>query len=199
MDNAMKTASHTFRLLIAATLALATVPIAKALDFKATRSFRMLEGVKIPLLLFPDGTREIRYEPPDRWEIAGEGATISFRPKGLAMAELKLILSPKAPARAGERAGQVPAPGEVLNAHLPPDATKVEPVSEAENPFMLENAGSHEAVLAFTSGGQRYRISIATCDLNPTQWLAVVTTAFERDFEEVRRAAIGSMFSWQAL
>lgn len=193
----MRPARFLPRALLASALGLSPGPTAHALEFQPTRSYRELEGVRIPLLLFPDGPRKIRYEPPDGWDMAGGGAEISFRPRALAMAELKLTVTPKRAARAGENAAPVPAPRDALGSFLPPDATKIEPVSEAENPFMLETVGSREAVFAYTSGGQRCRISIATCDLNATQWLAVVTNAFERDFEEVRRAAIGSMFSWQ--
>ena len=92
--------------------------------------------------------------------------------------------------------GKVPLPKEIVAGLLPGGATEIEAVSEAENPFLLERIGSRETVFAYTSEAQRYRVSVATCDLNATQWLAVVTSALEGDFEIVRRTAIGSLFSW---
>lgn len=169
-----------------------------ALDFQPTASFRVLENARIPVLLFPDGARTIRYEPPNGWEMTREGAAISFCPKAIARAELKFVVTAKPPKDAGNAGWKIPLPKEILAGLLPADASELQPVAEHENPFLLETVGSREAVFAFTSDGQRYCISVATCDLNPKQWLAVVTTALERDFEIVRQTAIGSLFSWSA-
>lgn len=192
----MKGASRFFRGVFAAGLISLGVKGTHALDFQPTASFRVLENARIPVLLFPDGDRTIRYEPPDGWQMASQGASITFRPRAIAHAELKFVATSKSPKDAGNGGSGVPPPKDIVAGLLPADATELAPVSESENPFLLETVGSREAIFAYTSDGQRCRISIATCDVNATQWLAVVTTALERDFEIVRRTAIGSLFSW---
>ena len=188
----MKAPSHFFKAAFVTALVWLGGSGARALDFQPTPSFRVLENARIPVLLFPDGDRTIRYEPPDGWQVVGEGASISFRPRAIAQAELRLAVAAKSP----KDAGKVPLPKDLVAGLLPGDATEVVPVTENENPFLLETIGSRESVFAFTSEGQRFRISVATCDFSATQWLTVVTKALERDFEIVRGTAIGSLFSW---
>ena len=190
-------ASQLFKAVVAAAL-ISFGANGRALDFQPTSSFRVLENARIPVLLFPDGDRTIRYEPPDGWGVVGEGASISFRPRAIAQAELRLAVAAKSPKDAGNAVAKVPLPKDLVAGLLPADATEVVPVAENENPFLLETIGSRESVFAYTSDGQRFRISIATCDFNATQWLSVVTKALERDFEIVRGTAIGSLFSWTA-
>lgn len=194
----MKAPSHFFKAAFVTALVSLGVSGSRAIDFQPTPSFRVLENARIPVLLFRDGDRTIRYEPPDGWQVIGEGASISFRPRAIAQAELRLAVAAKSPKDAGNAAAKVPLPKDLVAGLLPADATEVVSVKENENPFLLETIGSRESVFAYTSEGQRFRISVATCDFNATQWLTVVTKALERDFEIVRGTAIGSLFSWTA-
>ena len=78
-----------------------------ALDFTPQESWRSLEGVRIPLLLFNDPTGKIRYQPPGKWTYSGGGPAFTLYPPDTAEAFMKFSILVHAPGMA--EIGALPA------------------------------------------------------------------------------------------
>src|SRR5262245_45275659 len=80
-------------LLLGTILTLVISPMSGALDLTPTPGFRTLEDVKIAVLFFEDGPRQVQWQAPARWTFSGDGKSVTLRPpdtSGAAM-EIRLI------------------------------------------------------------------------------------------------------------
>ncbi|MDR3403005.1 MAG: hypothetical protein P4L99_10960 [Chthoniobacter sp.] len=183
-----------FRLAVAAALLL-VAPL-RALDFTPVETWRALEGVRIPVLMFADPTGKIRYQPPGNWNFSGGGPTFALYPPDSSGAFMKLLVLGHAPG--------VPEitslPSEDLvkwsQNYLAADAQDVKLLIENPSPFMLNGKPSREFVFEYISGGQRFQTSVAVLDWNEREHLAVVITALGTDFKAVHDTGTSSLFSW---
>ena len=180
---------------LAALLALATTfaPVpGQALDLTPTPTFRDLEGLKIPVVLFTDAGKKISFQPPVKWTVSGSGGSVS-----LYHAEL-----PDAVMQIRVRARKPLAPGTTEDmekwclAQLPPDATEPTREGEAANVFTLGTLPSSEFTFAYAAQGRRFTTSVAFVDWNERERVAVIVTARTADFAPFHAAAMRSMFSW---
>lgn len=174
-------------------LLLALAPlVAKALDLTPEPTFRDLEGVKIPILLFSDGGKKITLQPPAKWRVSGGGASLSLLPPDAQDAVMLLRILPRKP----------PAPevtedlDKWCRAQLPKDAAEPKLESEIENGFTLGPLGSREFTYSYAALGRRFTTSVAVVDWNERERLAVIVTARAADFAATHETAMRSIFTW---
>ena len=79
---------------------------------------------------------------------------------------------------------------------LAPDAAEVQLVEERPSPFTLSGRPSQEFIHSYTAGGQRFKMSVAICDLDERERLVVIITARNADFAAVHDTGVASLFSW---
>lgn len=180
------------KLLVIPILLALTPFTAKALDLTPTASFRDLEGVKIPILVFSDAGKKIAFQPPYQWKISGGGDTLSLYPTDRADAVMQLRVRPFKPLGA-----EVTEDLEKwCRSLLPQDAAKPTLEGEAANIFTLGPLASREFTYSYAAQGRRFTTSVAVVDWSERVRLTVVVTARTPDFAATHEAAIGSMFSW---
>ena len=182
-------------LLLLSTFALAA-PFAQAgVDFNASTSERMLAGIKFQQLNFTENGRRITYEHPRGWAYSGAGSRIRFTPPGLTQAFAEIDQTPlPAPAPINEDVAK--ALQQAALASIPPDSLTPALVSEAVNPFRVNNHETYEAVLSYGAFGQEFMMGVIYVRLPDTQ-LRFCTVARKADFEKVHEAFRSSIFSWQ--
>ncbi len=174
-------------------LLLALTPfVAGALDLTPEPTFRDLEGVKIPILLFSDAGKKISLQPPPKWRISGGGTTLSLYPHDTQDAVMQLRLSAFKPPMAGETEDL----DKWCRALLPKDASEPKLEGEAENIFTLGKRGSRQFNYSYGAQGRRFTTSIAVVDWNESERLAVLVTARAADFAAIEEAARRSLFTW---
>ena len=167
---------------------------AKALDLTPAVSFRDLEGVQIPIVLFTDAGQKISYQPPVKWNVSGGESVLSLYPPERPDAVLQLLVRPRKPLDPGAT--------EDLEkwclAQLPQDATDPTREGEAANIFTLGTLPSREFTFSYAAQGRRFTTSVAIVDWNERERLAVIVTARTPDFRLTHETAMRSMFSWGA-
>ena len=174
-------------------LILAVAPFhGKALDLTPAVTFRDLEGIKIPIVLFSDAGKKISFQPPAKWNVSGSGATLSLYPPELPDAVMQLRVRPRKPLPAGTTEDFE----KWCIAQLPQDAAEPAREGEAADVFTLGTLPSREFTFSYVAQGRRFTTSVAFVDWNETERLAVIVTARTPDFQPIHEAAMRSMFSW---
>ena len=177
--------------LIALAGSLAPIP-GKALDLTPAQTFRDLEGVKIPIVLFTDEGKKIAFQPPQQWTVSGGGNAVTFYPVVLPGAVMQLRVCARKPSKAGETEDLE----KWCRSQLPPDAAEPALEGEAANVFTLGTLPSHEFTFSYGAQGRRFTTSVAIVDWNERERFAVVVTAPTPDFAATHGTAMRSMFSW---
>lgn len=167
-----------------------------ALDFTPQETWRGLEGVRIPVVMFSDPTGRIRYQPPGDWNFSGSGAMFSLYPPKLTGAVMKMLILRHAPG--APEIVNIPSAdlAKWCQNYLASDAQEVKLQQENPSPFLLGGRESREFVFEYLSSGQRYQTSIAVLDWNDQEHFAVVITALAPDFKAVHDTGNSSLFSW---
>jgi hypothetical protein len=176
-------------------LALLPMTVA-ALDLNPQEGFKELEGVKIPIVEFSDGTHKVRWQPPVDWRMSYEEGRLLLLAKAFTHASLELRVVPRA---AGDTAwlDRPDALVRYLAALLPKTASAPTVTGNNAGPFTIQGSAAKEILFDFQEPAHASRGSVSLVDLNDHERLVVVITAQQKDFEDVRAAAIESMFSWQ--
>lgn len=169
---------------------------ALALDLTPQPDIKMLEGVKIPQLRFEDGKRSCTWRPPVDWRMRFEDGRLTFAPKDFAMASLELRVIPRAPGDVEVLAKPDSLPGYAAG-FLPKSAAKIVFTGKNEGPFTINAIAAQEFLLEFQEPGLSIQASFNVVDLNERERLLIIITAPPKAFEEVRTAAVQSLFSWQ--
>jgi len=182
------------RLTLATTFLLAA-PV-KALDFTPTETWRALEGVRIPVLMFSDPTGKIRYQPPGNWNFSGSGPTLALYPPNGNGAFMKVMVLAHAPGLPEITTISSEDLTKWSRNYLAADAQDVKLLIENPSPFLLNGKPSREFVFEYVTGGQRFQTSVAVLDWNEREHLAVVITALGGDFKAVHDTGTSSLFSW---
>jgi len=168
----------------------------RALDFTPQETWRLLEGVRIPVLMFSDPAGKIRYQPPGGWNYSGEGATFALYPPKATGAFMKILLLGHPPGMLEITAMPSADLVKWSQTYLAADANDVKLLAENPSPFMLSRKPSREFVFDYKSSGRRYQTSVAVLDWSDHEHLAVVITALATDFKTVHDNGTSSMFSW---
>lgn len=170
---------------------------AGALDFTAQESWRLLEGVRIPVLLFTDPTGKIRYQPPGDWHYNGGGAVFTLYPPNLQEAFMKFCVLPHPPGMSEITALPADDLGKWCQQNcVPADAQEVKLLGENPSPFMINGKPSREFVFAYQATGKNFQTSVALLDWNEHEHFAAIVTARASDFKKVHDTGIASLFSW---
>jgi hypothetical protein len=162
-----------------------------ALDLTPRPGFRKLEQFQIPVVLFEDGARTVRWQPPNGWQVNAVGRALTFFPPKSSVAMARLEIRPP-----GALAADAGAPLAWAQAHLPNKATESALSAERENPFSLAGLPAKERIYAYRLGAQHLTTAVAYVDLNGRESLALIVTALSADFDAIHAEAIASMFSW---
>lgn len=185
-----------FLSIIAGVIALLAVN-SSALDLTAQQSFRTLEGVKIPVLHFKDGTRTIKYQPPGAWQIRDGSRRTVLAPPDAEQASVTLSVVPLKPST-GRPAPARTSPDliEWAKTLLPAGTSDVELKSEVESPYTLNGLPSRELIFECVAQARRFAVSVSVVDFNETDRFVLVIVARQPDFQRIHSDAISSMFSW---
>ena len=167
-----------------------------SLELIPTPSFRILEGIRIPVVTFPDGNRVVRWQPPSNWQLSGEGNRIMLYPQTPPQAAMEIRLAAPRSASAPETGSTPEALVKWAAAFLPQDAAKVRFDHESPSPFLLEGRPSREHTFEYILGTLRFTTSIAVVLLDEAQALIMIASARSEDFPGVYREATKSMFRW---
>lgn len=169
---------------------------ARALDLTPFMDERELEGFRIPIVRFGDGTRRVSYRPPDKWRVAGNETDLNLIPPNRTGCAVKLSVRPRPP---GLQEGSDPRDELKKWARnlLPADAAEVAVLSENASPFMMGRLVSHEFVFGYESRAAHFVRSVAVVDLSDKQRFIVMVDARPEDFESLHKETIASMFSWE--
>jgi hypothetical protein len=165
-----------------------------ALDLTPAEGFRELEGFRIPVVRFADGTRKVVYQPPTGWRLSGGGESLNILPPDREGAAVQL----RALKRPEQADGNVAEDFDAwARSQLPPAAGNIEKVGAAEGQFTIAAQPSRARTFSYSVVGRRFFASVAAVDLNDTERLTVVITAREPDFKAMQDEAVASFFSWQ--
>ncbi|HSI12801.1 MAG TPA: hypothetical protein VK961_12200 [Chthoniobacter sp.] len=178
-----------------ASLLFSTLP-GRALDFTPQETWRPLEGVRIPVLMFSDTIGKIRYQPPGNWNFSGGGPTFTLYPPDFNGAVMKLLVLAHAPGIPEITSYPSEDLAKWCQRQLASDAQEVKLLQENPSPFMLTGKPCREFVFEYLSGGRRFQTSVAVLDWNEKEHLAVVITALNQDFKAVHDTGNSSLFSW---
>ena len=168
-----------------------------ALDFTPQETWRALEGVRIPVLLFSDPIGKIRYQPPGNWNYNGGGPVFTMYPPNTAEAFMKFCIIAHAPG-----VPEITAfPTQNLaswsqQSYVPADAQEVKLLDENPSPFTINGKPSREFVFTYQATGRQFQTSVAVLDWSAREHFAVITTARATDFKAVHDAGVSSLFSW---
>lgn len=192
----MKTSARRFALASVCALLFA-FECAWALDLTPVPGFRELEGFRIRIVQFSDGTRKINYQPPGNWNLSGGGRELKLIPPDVDQASMRFVLVEKKAPGALDAAA---AAAEDLQAwamqFIPAGSKDVAFVSKTQNPFLLEGHSTDEFIFTYSLYGSRETISISVVDRTDTERMVVAISARTKDFEPIHKAGIASMFSW---
>ena len=182
--------------LLAAILAVAASSVATALDLTPQLSFRLLEDMKIPVVIFEDGPRKVQWQAPAKWSLNGGGELLSLRPPDSSKMGMELRLIPRKAAEAPDGTTARDAVQSWVQPFLPADASKIAFQREIPSPFMLGGKPSRELTFTYTSLFENFTASIALTDLDDEQSIAVIIYARDADFASIHTEGIKSMFRW---
>ena len=177
---------------------LALLPMtAGALDLNPQDTFKDLEGVKIPMVEFSDGTHKVRWRPPNDWRMTYEDGRLLLLAKAYTHASLEIRVVPRA---AGDTAwlDRPDTLTRLITTLLPKTATGTAVTGNNDGPFTIGSIAAREFLFDFQEPAHASRGSMCIVDLNDRERLIVLITAQPKDFEAVRSTGIESMFSWQS-
>ena len=164
----------------------------KALDLTPLHTFRDLEGVKIPIVLFTDAGKKIAFQPPAKWTVSGGDNSVSLYPAERPDAVMQIRVRARKPLPEGTTEDLA----KWCLSQLPQDATEPVAEGEAANLFTLGTLPSREFTFSYAAQGRRFTASVTIVDWNERERVAVVVTARTPDFAATHEAAMRSMFSW---
>lgn len=164
-----------------------------ALDLTPAVRDYVAEGITFRQLLFKDGDRTVRYEPPLGWSYANLGGQLRFTPTKTEGAVA--VITANRPAAGA--ANTIEGFQQSFRAMLPPTAQKVEIASEAANPLLLDGKISTYEITATyqLTTGERYLTSVLFADAGEVQ-LAFRISAHKTDFDRLHMAFRSSLLSW---
>ena len=179
-------------IILSAGVVLASQGLLSGLDLTPTQSYRELEGIKIPIVRFSDGSRKVTYQPPTQWRVSGGGDRVEIIPSEFqrALFQLRVCERPEV------AAGQAEDLSKWVLSFLPEGAEDVAPKGEIVGQFTLGALPSKERTFSCNLGGRPSTVSVAWVDLGEKERLAVLVIAGEKDFKAVHEEAIRSLFSW---
>jgi hypothetical protein len=176
---------------------LALVPVTgMALDLTPHADIKVQEGIQIPVVRFQDSGGKVQWSPPLDWRMSYDGSVLTLSPKGRAHASMQLRVIPRA---SGDR--DILANTDSLLTYctrfLPADARKLSYRGSTEGSFTIGSIAAREYLIDMLAPDQPLRASISILNLSDRERFILVVTAPSETFEEIRNAAIRSMFSWQ--
>jgi hypothetical protein len=156
----------------------------------------MLEGVRLPVVMFSDPLGKIRYQPPGGWNYSGGGPIFNLYPPKSNGAFMKMQVL--AHAKGAPEVGDIPSDDlkKWCQHYIADDAQETKLVAENPSPFMLDGKPSREFVFDYKSSGQHFQTSVAVLDWNDHEHLVVVITCLDADFKGIHDIGTASLFSW---
>ena len=164
-----------------------------AIDFTPIPKERVLEGIKFAGLQFHQNGRLVTYEQPRGWNYSGGGASIKFTPPSMSQAQAEIDQTALAEPQIYDEP-TIKSLKEKALTSIPPNSQKIDVVSEALNPFLINTHHTYEVIFSYEAFGQEFMTGVIYVNLPDTR-LRFRTTAPKADFEKVHSAFRGSMFS----
>ena len=166
-----------------------------AIEFSDTTSERVLAGIRFTQLTFKENGRTITYEQPVGWSYFLDGSRIRFTPRNIAQASGDIDQSRLSQPRTfdDETLKQLRAKTLTL---LPSGSLKAAIVAEEANPVLVNNLQTYEFIVSYEAFDREFMMSVIYLNLPDTE-VRFRTIARKPDFEKIRSAFRGSIFSWQ--
>jgi hypothetical protein len=155
------------------------------------------DGVKIKLLVFTDGDKEVTYQSPRGWDYSGSATQLILHPVNKSQAEgtITRISLTESGNFDDESLKTLVAQA---TAALPQGSEKITLVSQEKNPLRINRRETFLLVFAYTLFGQPYNRSILFLNREKEQ-IRFQLVCREADFKELQKAFLGSQYSWQNL
>ncbi len=168
------------------------------LQFNPQTGVYDLDGIKFERLVFYDGPAKITYSPPVGWHYTGESNKLVLWPPRVTEAEASVTV---------RKAGEFPsfdADGikrltDEAVASLPSGATRINIVSQATDPVVIERKGTYLCVMEYERGGVLWSRSVLFLNRKPGEQIQFQLTCKHGDFAALERAFQASHFTWQNL
>jgi hypothetical protein len=166
-----------------------------ALNLQPQPGFRIMEGIKIPIIRFADNAGKVRWSPPRDWALQYENGVLTVNPPN-AQSSLQLRVIPRA---SGDREilTKLDALQRYCAQFLDTSTKGLVYRATTEGPYTIGPTPAREYLFESNQAGTNYKHSVSMLDLSDRERLVVVVSAQAKDFDEVRNAAIQSLFTWR--
>ena len=178
---------------------LACAPLGNALDLTPQPGFRMLEDMKIPVVIFDDAPRTVQWQAPVKWNLSGGGDLLRLRPSESPNTGMELRIIPRNSAKAPDPATDREAVQSWVLPFMPAEASKISFAREIPSPFLLGGKPSRELTFSYSYQAREFTTSIALTDLDDAHSLAVIIYAPTEAFAAIHTEGTQSMFRWSWL
>ena len=170
---------------------------AQALDLTPQYGTRQgNEGPATETMIFTDGAARYGFVPPAGWKSSGGGKSLSFFTHDTTSWMRLMVIAKGKPQQAVDTAAPKTDLQEWSAQFIPSGAEKAEFVKMVPSPFPVGTHPSTEYVYTFMLSGFRYSLSVSVVDFSEKERLVMLVSAGSKNFEQIRREAISSMFSW---
>lgn len=170
-----------------------SVPTALAIDFTTREETQIIDTYPIHYLSFPDAGRRVAYGPPNGWKAIGSGNRLTLDMTAGSQGQAYFQVYPI----------QKPAPfnAETVKAlkslamKLVPAETQNVTITESTGQHMIGNAEFYTADVTYIFYGQKICLRVTFINLGK-EYLQIVSTSPEKNFEALSQALDGSLCSW---
>ena len=165
------------------------------IDFTPVTVRSIEDGIPVTRTAFKDGETRFFFRPAKGWRLAGSGTEVTMYPTDQFDAYIRLgngSVGPKVPFdEAGLKAYEAAA-----WAALPQDAEDVKVLSQALDPYPLDDWKSFEMRFEYELFGTRNICWVLFITMNPDRQIWYVVDANQRDFDAVYKIARSMLGSW---
>lgn len=182
------------------TLVFATACAASAwggIDFTPGEGTRTQEGIAFKQILFHQDGHIITYEQPRNWSYTGDAGGLRLSPPNVSQAQVTVQQTPLPAPQVFDEPTTKQLQQIALGA-VPANAQNATILEEEVNPLQIHEQPTYGVTIGYNFLGQAYMANVLFVNLGDTQ-VRFRTVARKADFEQVKRAFRGSLFSlsWQ--
>lgn len=156
-----------------------------------------LDGATFAQLSFPDGAKNVTYQPPPRWTWNGSSNQLVLHPPNNSRAEAMIARQPLGVPGRGTP-DDVAKLAEQVTASLPGGATNVSVVKQEQNALQIGGKPASLIVVKYDSFSQHYVRSELLLRRADDQ-IRFTLTCLANEFEPLQAAFLASQYSWQNL
>jgi hypothetical protein len=168
---------------------------AAELDLTPTIAEINEDGLMMKKLIWKQPQGRVQIMIPPGWVVEGGPGVTIFRLKDDSRATIHFLASP-VPNLPLDTDAKVEAVRNAIVATAPNGAEKIEFMSEAKNPLLINGWGSHQVTFAYTVFGVRYVKTAMFVKISDRQELQVIAVAPEASFPRASQGINIALNSW---